>query len=385
MATGLPGSGEKLEAVVVAPSGTPPPRPAPAPSHLLDVVTGLKFNEDLDVVPAEITAPTGEKQTRKILRAVDDKKNYLPGQPRIRLDDGLFAYLTESHTTDTLDDLLPFMRYIFVQTPSYDHINPLHHQGSHAREIKVSENPGLHLVWYHELIFVKPVPAYFYSPAFWEYLENADSDAETEKRKQVYKACVGFMRSYYLLIKYEVDFERACELRLIPKKGNGERPTYAEWCEFMVPFSRARDDRVSRRYHYGELRLTRINRTAFFFRGKLAYFHIYPQWGSFLKHILAPILAVFAVCSVVLNAMQVGLNAVAMRQIPPDGQWPEFVAVSTWFPVVLMITIAAGLVAALVGISIMGVKDLVWGEIVRQQKKKEGRRRAGELSHGMTW
>lgn len=351
---------------------------------ILRVLDDLKFNEDLETV----TAGVGEKQTRTMLKAVDKKKNYLPGQPRVRLDDGLLPYLTESHTTDKLDELLPFMRYIFVQTPLHNHIKPLHHQGSHERKIKVSENPGLHLVWYHELIFIKPVPAYFYSPAFWTYLGNADADDNAETREPLYKACIGFMRSYYLLIKYEIDFEQACDLRLIPKRANGNLPTYEEWCEFIVPFARAGDDRVSRRYHYGELRLTRINRTAFFFKGKLAYFHIYPQWGSFLKHTLAPIVTIFAVCSVVLNAMQVGLSAVAMLQTPPDGLWPRFVAVSIWFSVVLMAGIAAGLVAVLFGIGIMGLKDLFRGNSVRRQKKKNGDRRdtlRDMISHGMVW
>ncbi|KAK3897395.1 hypothetical protein C8A05DRAFT_19833 [Staphylotrichum tortipilum] len=365
-----------------------PSGPAPALSNILNVARGLKFNKDLEAVAAGI----GGKQTRRILQARDKKKNYLPGQPRIRLGDGLLAYLTESHTTDELDELLPFMRYIFVQTPSYDHIKPLHHQGSHERKIKVSENPGLHLVWYHELIFIKPIPAYFYSPDFWEYLENADAEAEaataaTKKHKPLYSACVGFMRSYYMLIKYEIDFQQACDLRLIPKKGNGQLPTYEEWCEFMVPFSQASDDLVSRRYHYGELRLTRINNAAFFRKGSLAYFHIYPQWGSFLKHTLAPIVTVFAVSSVILNAMQVGLAAVTMLQTAPDGLWPKFVAASIWFSVVIMITIAAGLVAALLGIIIMGVKDLVRGNVVRRQKKttKDGDARPAALSHGLTW
>jgi hypothetical protein len=45
----------------------------------------------------------------------------------------------------------------------------------------------------------------------------------------------------------------------------------------VVPFSQAGDGLVSRRHHYGELRLTRINRAAFFRTGSLAYFYIYPQ------------------------------------------------------------------------------------------------------------
>ena len=180
-----------------------------------------------------------------------------------------------------------------------------HH--AHARKVLVNEHPGLHLVWWHERIFVKPIPAYFYSKAFWDFLEDANL--------AVYQAAVGFMRSYYFLIQYEIDFDEACDKKLIPKKPGGTHPTYKEFCAFILPFKEVNDDFVCRRYHYGELRLTRINHTAMLFRGKLAYFHIYPQWGSFLAHTLAPIITVFAVFSVLLNSMQVALAA---QQVGPD-------------------------------------------------------------------
>ena len=251
---------------------------------------------------------------------------------------------------------------------------PLHHQQAHAREIMVNENPGLHLVWYYERIFVKPIPAYFYSKAFWEYLKQADDN--------VYRASVGFMRSYYYLIQYEIDFEEACKRRLIPLKPDKHYPTYEEFHDFIYPFSRVNDDHVSRRFHYGELRLTRINRTAFLFRRRLAYFHIYPQWGSFLAHILAPIITVFAVFSVVLNSMQVGLAALDMGPGHEDSGWPAFIAVSVYFPVAVIIFIALIIAIATVGISVMGVTDLIHGNNVRRRKKR-GDRSAGEKSHGM--
>ncbi|SPQ19224.1 d1dd60ed-c7ba-4f40-949d-cdcd26a90bb3 [Thermothielavioides terrestris] len=364
-----------------APSKTPSPGRGTSSTMtpFAGLPQGLNFNEDLEVVIAE-------KQTRKMLRAKQGKKQYLPGQPRVRLEgtehnadantDGLLEYLRESHSTAELDDLLPLMRYIFVQTPSYKHIMPLHHQKSHARDLKVTEHPGLHLVWYYELIFVKPVPAYFYSPAFWEYLENADQG--------LYRACLGFMRSYYLLIKYEIDFELARELRLIPRKADGEYPTYEEWCSFIEPFGQVGDHWVNRRYHYGELRLTRINRAAFLFRGSLAYFHIYPQWGSFLEHTLAPLLTLFAVCSVVLNSMQVSLAALVMADSPPAGRWSHFVDASVWFPIVVMLAIAAVLAAAVVGITLMGFKDLFRANYVRH-RRKNGDADAGTRTHGMVW
>jgi hypothetical protein len=126
-----------IETQTSLPSGT-----APVLGNILQVAKALKFNEDLAAVAAGIR----EKHPRKMLQAVDIEKNYLPGQPHIPLDDRLFAYLAESHTTNKLDEFLPFIRYIFVQTPPYDYIKPLYHQGSYKRKVKVSKNPGLYLV-----------------------------------------------------------------------------------------------------------------------------------------------------------------------------------------------------------------------------------------------
>jgi hypothetical protein len=373
-------------------SAAPPPKPlapGPGPSHTFTPFSGLaiEFNDDLEYASVDI----GDKEPRKLLKAKakqnegDKSKPYLPGQPRIRLDrpahngdggDPLLEYLVGSHSTQQLDELLPFMRYIFVQTPSYNHIMALHHQKAHARKVIVDEAPGLHLVWYYEFIFVKPVPAYFYSRAFWVYIENAN--------EKIYRACLGFMRSYYWLIQYEIDYIEACEKYLIPKKANGEFPTYEEWCEFIEPFGQVGDHYVNRRFHYGELRLTRINRAAFFFKGKLAYFHIYPQWGSFLAHILAPIITVFAVCSVVLNSMQVSLAALDANRDTTAGAWPKFLDASLWFPVIVMLGIAVVMIASLIGVVFMGVGDLVRGNVVRARKKR-GDGKAGGRSHGMVW
>lgn len=374
---------------------------APARDHVAAPRSfpGLSLENELSTLPQleVVTVNLSEKQPgpasslqpgagkRLLLKPKDAAKPYLPGQPRVRLhrssDDAdpacneVLDYLRMSHLTNALDSLLPFMRYIFVQTPSFRHINPLHHQEAHARAIKVNENPGLHLVWYYERIFIKPIPAYFYSKAFWEYLRDADDN--------VYRAAVGFMRSYYWLIQYEIDYEEACKRRLIPMLPDGKWPTYEQFHDFLHPFSKVDDDHVSRRFHYGELRLTRINRTAFLFKGQLAYFHIYPQWGSFLGHLLAPIITVFAVFSVVLNSMQVGLQALDMEPGNHDENgWPSFVSVSLWFPIAIIIVIAIVVAVALTGLALMGMKDVIHGNNVRRRKKR-GDKHAGEKSHGM--
>ncbi|KAK4189068.1 hypothetical protein QBC35DRAFT_514361 [Podospora australis] len=347
----------------------------------------IEFNKQLEYVVVNREAG---KEVADI-RAKDPKKQYLPGQPRIRLgqdstkphvdsEEGyLPGYLSRYHLTKDLDELLPWMRYVFVQTPTYDHITPIHHQKARSRKILVDEEPGLHLVWYYDSIFIKPIPAYFYSQAFWEYLKN--------HLAPVYKASLGFMRSYYYLIRFELDFDEAIALKLIPKKDDGSHPTYEEWCEFIMPFSLVGDNYVNRRYHYGELRMTRVNRLAFT-KGQLAYFHILPQWGSFLSHILAPLITAFAVCSVILNSMQVTLAAIEVAHETnydiPAGGWHNFIDVSLYFPVVVNLLIAFVLGASMLGLTWMGCKDLLRGNTLRERKRK-GEQNIGRRTHGIIW
>ena len=45
---------------------------------------------------------------------------------------------------------------------------PLHHHVVLQREIVISENMDLHLVWGSGRMFFKPIPRYLLSPAFWK-------------------------------------------------------------------------------------------------------------------------------------------------------------------------------------------------------------------------
>lgn len=238
----------------------------------------------------------------------------------------------------------------------------MHSQAAYDRKIIVNENPGLHLVWYYDRIFVKPIPVYFLSAEFWSYLSNADHN--------VYRAAVGFMRSYYHLIRYELDYDLACEQKLIPRNHDGgkQHPTYAEFCRFIEQFAKIENSEVCQRYNYGELRLTRINYATVLRRRKLAYFHIYPQWGSYLGHFFAPIILVLGGASVIMNAMQVNLNAQEM--LKSEGAWKSFVKAALYFPAVTIILLAAVICIVLLGSLGMVVHDLVRVRGVREKIRR---------------
>jgi hypothetical protein len=94
----------------------------------------------------------------------------------------------------------------------------------------LTEHPGLHLVWYYDKIFIKPIPPYLLCGAFWEYIQEAD--------KEVWKAAAGFMRTYCYLIQYEIDFRKAMssELYLISRV-DGQNPiTYEDFVELSPNF-----------------------------------------------------------------------------------------------------------------------------------------------------
>ncbi|KAL8377590.1 hypothetical protein RB595_008330 [Gaeumannomyces hyphopodioides] len=397
-----------VEAVIISPQRLATPQPGPTATSSISE----KVPEETDPAAATATqllspgavttsasAPpaAGQVTQRVRLVATDNSRPFLPGQPRISLDPALpspenkdvLEYLRESHLTAELDGLLPYMKYIFVQTPDYKHIMPLHHQKAHGRDVILNEHPGLHLVWYYDRIFIKPIPAYMYSQAFWDYISNADP--------KVYQASLGFIRSYYYLIQFETDFDKACEIGLIPKKptppapaspggdATPKHPSYEEFCAFMGSFvPNIKDTDVNYRFGYGELRLTRINKTTLFFKRKMAYFHMLPQWGSYLQHLLTPIITVFAILTVILNAMQVTLAA---HEVGPDNvtpNWVPFVNLSLYLPVAVMILITILLAFLLGGVLAMGFKDLIWAKTVRH-RRKHGNTHAGEKSYGVIW
>lgn len=100
------------------PLSTTPVAAAPPPLAS-GTFTGLskELNDQLEVDTVTVA-------DRRVLKAKDPLKPFLPGQPRVRLSafsqhpdpahNELLEYLRNEHLTHALDELLPYMRYIFV-------------------------------------------------------------------------------------------------------------------------------------------------------------------------------------------------------------------------------------------------------------------------------
>ena len=173
-------------------------------------------------------------------------------------------------------------------------------------------------MWYYDRIFIKPLPKYLFSHAFWRYLGTQPLELR--------RAITGFVRTYTYLIRYESDFRLAtCESRnlfLVPTDdGSGrhdgtERLTFGRFVKFIAGFGQISDENVNPRYSYGELRLTQLNICARIFLGKLTFHHIHAQWGSYLGRFMALLISIFALTSLALMLFKLDLERKAICRIP---------------------------------------------------------------------
>ena len=184
---------------------------------------------------------------------------------------------------------------------------------------------------------------------------------------------MGFVRTYAWLVKYPCDFEIAMEKGLLSRTkpegskadGAGNDLTYHNFSQFIASFEELGDDEVAPRFHYGELRLTRLNMYWRLFLRGWTYHHIEAQWSTFLGSFLAPFVVLIATLTVILNAMQVELglmqvelgtgpsNSRSKALVATDGMykpWSAFMNFARWFPVgaLYFVTFSVTLTSAII-------------------------------------
>ena len=247
----------------------------------------------------------------------------------------------------------------------------MHHQAVRGRNIIVTENPQLHLVWYYDRIYVKPIPRYLLSHAFWEFLNTPPVELR--------RAITGFVRTYSYLIRHERDFWLATsnehQLALIPRddgstsNGSSNDITFKRFARFIATFQKLPDDDVSPRHRYGELRLSRLNMCARIFLRKLTFHHIDAQWGTYLGRFLAPVLSIFAILSVALSAMHVELGV--QGSLPNSSpKWTQFAYVSRWFSCLILVIIVVIVMFFSLLIAFMVLHDIWFARSVLRQRRR---------------
>lgn len=263
------------------------------------------------------------------------EKNYLPSQPRIALQDSVIGeYLKSELVTRDLNKLAPHLWLVAKQDSS--HISSLTHQIVRGRQIVVTEKPELHLIWIYDRVYIKPIPKYLLSHAFWEfYLIGRDSPIPGPLRQDITKAALGFLRSYLYLIQHKSDFILATDdkLRLLPKG-----ICHSEFINFIMAFEKIPDNTVAPRYKFGELRLTRLNFWSKILLRRFFYQKVHGQYGAYFAQFYAPILFIFAAFSVALGAMQVALATEPFIPVRPS--WIAFARVSRGFSICALVCVA---------------------------------------------
>jgi hypothetical protein len=119
---------------------------------------------------------------------------------------------------------------------------PLHHQVLLGREVFITEQMDMHLVWTAGRMYLKPLPRFLLEPQFWPRLlscapncgcaagkadippipdmKEPDPKEPECKQYKLRKTALGFLFSYVALIRHESDFSIAREKALLPAEAD---------------------------------------------------------------------------------------------------------------------------------------------------------------------
>lgn len=275
-------------------------------------------------------------------------RNRLPGQPLMPLSaPKVYDHLKTEFGTPKLNRMAPHLW--LLATPSSTHISPLHAQVVRGRAVTISEDPELHLVWLDHRVFIKPIPKYLLSHAFWQYYldPSVPGNATNDEKGQLREAILGYMRSYFFLVRHESDYRMAAKHHLIP-----ENVGFEEFMDFISGFGNVREAQVSPRYHYGELRLSRLNAWARILLRQSHFHKVAWQYADVFARYYVPYLFIFSIITVVLSAMQVGVSAKA--------EWGSFISVSAWFSVATLALICLIALALILELGIMMGREMIF-------------------------
>ncbi|VUC29580.1 unnamed protein product [Clonostachys rosea] len=252
-----------------------------------------------------------------------DAINHIPGDPTINLSrDVVTTYVKAQMSTPLLDEM--HHRLWLVAKRQSRNIDPIDNHRVKGRTIIATDAIRLHLVWYKDRIYVKPVPEWLLNFDFWsQFLQDSDSgdkvqsfhptdDPTTPSNRSM---ALGFMRSYAMLVPSRIAFQLAQDCYLIPAHIN-----WLEWAQFIACFSQIEDHQVAKRYQYGQIRLSRLNWAVRIFRFSLSkklWFYEFPRWSitETLSQATIPLFFVFASATLVLSSMQVILS------VPDEDLW----------------------------------------------------------------
>ena len=254
----------------------------------------------------------------------------LPGYPHISLEDTqeLTAFLERDVCAPTLEAMAPRLWWMSKQSSA--HVWPLHHQAVKLRNIVISENPELHLVWYYDRIFIKPLPKYLLSFEFWNTYLASRTSPLGPKHETIRRSALGLLRTYQWLVQYESDFDIAIEKRLLPKTTSWE-----SYSRFVSDLRKIEDDDVTGRYAFGEIRLSRLNFYIKILLWKSTFHKVDGQYGAYFARFYAPLFFIFAMGSLLLSALQLEVAEEPFEKT----QWHRIWGFSRWTSILMVVLV----------------------------------------------
>jgi hypothetical protein len=319
----------------------------------------------------------------QLIQEPNNSSNTIPGQPTLPLDPGIiFSFLHNELNTPVLNEMYPHLS--FVARKAADHIDALHIQVLKGRKILVTEDPALHLVWWNDVIFIKPMPVCLGNWTFWQSWmcrsvdRNKDNKIDVDIKNEAataadwwcpVSAARGFLRSYAYLIRHPSDFRIAVDCALVP-----QHVDYATFSRFILCFRDLSDNMVAPRYEYGQLRLTRLNWAVRILRPKSAkgawnYQEVYWQTGQYVSSFVGPLMFVFGSLGVMLSAMQVLVSIPDPGIVTDERGWSAFRLVSWGTAAVVTVLVLCIWLALLRGVFCLLLAQLVFS--IRQLKRRK--------------
>ncbi|KAB5575812.1 hypothetical protein GE09DRAFT_1093433 [Coniochaeta sp. 2T2.1] len=261
--------------------------------------TTVEINADLPFITPLRVSESKPPNSRKRLERTDGKQT-LPGQPYVRLDGSdLLPYLRSSLVTKELDKMSPYLW--LITTGGETNISPLHHEETRGRTINLTEYPSPHLVYYYGRIFVKPIPPYMMTKAFWDFISEADQDVyKNRTRLHAHRLLPHPVRSS--IPEGERDQPHTPHRRTTRHDLRRLR--------LLHPTVRARRQRV--RLPALPLRppAADLAQRHDLLRPRQALvLRVQGQWGKWFGRTFGPVVVVFAIISVILNTFKAGLDA----------------------------------------------------------------------------
>jgi hypothetical protein len=252
----------------------------------------------------------------------------LPDAPQIALESGdIVSYCLEDLDTPNMNKL---GERLWRAAPNPD-VKSLSRQLTFDRRIVITEDPSLHLVWTDNIIYIKPLPAYLTSYAFWQYLLDPSNDSiDSDQRQRLIATSIGYLQSYAYLIRHRSDFNLARRHELL---ASFPSITFETFIKFITPFSTLPSKLSSPRWHYGEISLEGLNAHSLIFLHRWHLNRFESSYRAYFQRFFPAVLFIYALFSVMLSAMQVIIAGRQLLEETDNKGLKKSVGIFEWFSI----------------------------------------------------